>query len=308
MRRLTLVLALALGATGCATTAQPPLAPAAADLSGRWVGTWAGYGIVNIPRQEPASLEIQQHGNEGRGRLVMENTNAADSVPKTVRYSGLTGAPVTILVSGTDVTVTHQQGEAFFVADLSADGDRLTGFVRGTETPVRLALSRVKPPAPPVKSEAPAPPPAPQVAVAPPPPPPPPAPEPTPAAPVAPERPAPVTFGPVEALKTIHFAFDRADIRPAEAKVLDGNAEWLKSNRDTLLIIEGHCDERGTNEYNLALGERRARATRDYLIAQGVEAVRITTISYGEDRPLCSEHTEACWSQNRRADFKARPR
>ena len=108
-------------------------------------------------------------------------------------------------------------------------------------------------------------------------------------------------------LKDIHFDFDKYDIRPGDAKILDGNASWLKSN-DVLVLIEGHCDERGTNEYNLALGERRAKATMNYLVGQGVQAGRITIISYGEERPVCTEHTEACWARNRRAHFLSKPR
>ena len=69
------------------------------------------------------------------------------------------------------------------------------------------------------------------------------------------------------------------------------------------MLIEGHCDERGTNEYNLALGERRARATMNYLLAQGLPATRITIISYGKERPVCTEHAESCWARNRRAHF-----
>jgi peptidoglycan-associated lipoprotein len=108
-------------------------------------------------------------------------------------------------------------------------------------------------------------------------------------------------------LKDIHFDFDKYDIRPGDAKILDANATWLKSNSD-LVLIEGHCDERGTNEYNLALGERRAKATMNYLVSQGVQAGRITIISYGEERPLCTEHTEACWATNRRAHFLSKAR
>ena len=108
-------------------------------------------------------------------------------------------------------------------------------------------------------------------------------------------------------LKDIQFDFDKYDIRPGDAKVLDGNATWLKGN-DQLVLIEGHCDERGTNEYNLALGERRAKATMNYLVSQGVQAARITIISYGEERPLCTEHNEACWAKNRRAHFLTKAR
>ena len=152
-----------------------------------------------------------------------------------------------------------------------------------------------------------------------------PAPAPAPAAPApapAPAAPAPATPGPTAApaarppvsefaanpnLKDIHFDFDKYDIRPGDAKILDTNAAWLKSN-EVLVLIEGHCDERGTNEYNLALGERRAKATMNYLVAQGVQAGRITIISYGEERPLCTEHTEACWARNRRAHFLSKAR
>ena len=81
------------------------------------------------------------------------------------------------------------------------------------------------------------------------------------------------------------------------------DAAWLKSNPGNLVLIEGHCDERGTNEYNLALGERRAKSTMNYLVAQGVQASRITIISYGKERPVCTEHNEGCWSNNRRAHF-----
>ena len=101
----------------------------------------------------------------------------------------------------------------------------------------------------------------------------------------------------------IYFDFDKYDIRPSDAKMLDGNASWLKSNPNHLVLIEGHCDERGTNEYNLALGERRAKSTMNYLVSQGVQASRITIISYGEERPACPEHNEACWSKNRNDTF-----
>jgi peptidoglycan-associated lipoprotein len=81
------------------------------------------------------------------------------------------------------------------------------------------------------------------------------------------------------------------------------NAAWLKDNSHALLLIEGHADERGTNEYNLALGERRAKAAVDYLVSQGVHTARIKSVSYGEERPLCVGRTETCWARNRRAHF-----
>ncbi|MBI3029928.1 MAG: peptidoglycan-associated lipoprotein Pal [Candidatus Rokubacteria bacterium] len=109
------------------------------------------------------------------------------------------------------------------------------------------------------------------------------------------------------ALRDIHFEFDRYDIHPDDAKILDENAKWMRANPNSLILIEGRADERGTNEYNLALGERRAKATFNYLAGQGIQANRITLISYSEERPQCTEKNEACWSRNRRAHFLVRP-
>ena len=129
-----------------------------------------------------------------------------------------------------------------------------------------------------------------------------------PQAPATTARPSPKEFVAIPELKPIYFDFDKYDIRPGDAKVLDANAQWLKSNSEQLVLIEGHCDERGTNEYNLALGERRAKSTMNYLVSQGVQASRITIISYGEERPVCTQHNEECWSKNRRAQFLVKPR
>jgi peptidoglycan-associated lipoprotein len=166
--------------------------------------------------------------------------------------------------------------------------------------------------------QAPAPTQAPAVTPAPPPPapapapvaPPAPAPAPAPAATAAPAPapPAPKEFQPNDNLKTIYFDFDKAVIRPGDAKILDASAAWLKQNANQLLLIEGHCDERGTNEYNLALGDRRAKAAMNYLVAQGISADRMTIVSYGEERPVCTEHNEACWAKNRRAHFRVKER
>lgn len=120
-------------------------------------------------------------------------------------------------------------------------------------------------------------------------------------------RPQPADFRATTELKDIYFDFDKYVIRPGDAKMLDANAAWLKSNASMLVLIEGHCDERGTNEYNLALGERRAKATMNYLISQGVAQSRVSIISYGEERPVCTEHNEACWAKNRRAHFLVKP-
>ena len=131
----------------------------------------------------------------------------------------------------------------------------------------------------------------------------------TPVAETAPAPPVPVTpplpkeFTAVEALKDVGFDFDKYEIRPPDAEILDANAAWMKANPDYLVLVEGHCDERGTNEYNLALGERRAKATLNYLLARGLAADRFTLVSYGKERPLCSDAAEACWGQNRRAHF-----
>jgi peptidoglycan-associated lipoprotein len=120
-------------------------------------------------------------------------------------------------------------------------------------------------------------------------------------------RPQPGTFRATTELKDVYFDFDKYDIRSGDAKMLDANAAWLKSNSTMLVLIEGHCDERGTNEYNLALGERRAKATMNYLISQGVAQNRVSIISYGEERPVCTDHNEACWAKNRRAHFLVKP-
>jgi peptidoglycan-associated lipoprotein len=120
-------------------------------------------------------------------------------------------------------------------------------------------------------------------------------------------RPAPRDFMENSALKDINFDFDKYDIRPSDAKILDANAAWLKTNTKSLLMIEGHCDQRGTPEYNLALGERRAKAAMSYLTALGIQGNRISVISYGDERPLCKERGEACWARNRRAHFLVKP-
>ena len=116
-------------------------------------------------------------------------------------------------------------------------------------------------------------------------------------------RPSPAEFSPTPALKDIFFAFDRYEITPAAAKVLDESAFWLKDNSRFLILIEGHADARGTNEYNLSLAERRAKAAMNYLASRGVPSGRVSVISYGEERPQCAETNEGCWSKNRRARF-----
>jgi peptidoglycan-associated lipoprotein len=104
-------------------------------------------------------------------------------------------------------------------------------------------------------------------------------------------------------LKDVRFDYDSADIREADRQVLAENAETLKKFDFIRVTIEGHCDERGTVEYNLALGERRARAAFDYLVSLGVGADRLKTVSYGKEVPVCQQSNEECWSRNRRDHF-----
>ena len=104
-------------------------------------------------------------------------------------------------------------------------------------------------------------------------------------------------------LPDIHFDFDRSDIREGDRQILAKNAENLKKFDFLRVTVEGHCDERGTVEYNLALGERRSRAAIDYLVQLGVPADRLKSVSYGKEVPLCKESTEDCWARNRRGTF-----
>lgn len=112
-------------------------------------------------------------------------------------------------------------------------------------------------------------------------------------------------LGPEEGgvLKDVHFTYDSYELDRAARDVLAANAEWLKENPRARTEIEGHCDERGTIEYNLALGARRAKAVKDHLVTLGVAADRLSTISYGEELPLCRETTETCYVRNRRVHF-----
>jgi peptidoglycan-associated lipoprotein len=102
----------------------------------------------------------------------------------------------------------------------------------------------------------------------------------------------------------IHFDLDRSNIRPNDMGTLDQKVAILQANRDLRIRIGGHCDERGSDEYNLALGNRRAQSTKQYLVSHGIDASRIETQSWGEERPLVDGHDESAWSQNRRAEFE----
>ena len=104
-------------------------------------------------------------------------------------------------------------------------------------------------------------------------------------------------------LKDIHFSFDQYDLDSNSKEVLQQNASYLKQNSRTKIEIQGHCDERGTNNYNIALGERRAQSTKRFLVSQGIDSSRINIISFGEEKPFCFNSNEDCWFQNRRAHF-----
>jgi len=159
------------------------------------------------------------------------------------------------------------------------------------------------------QAPAPAPPPPPPPAEAPPPPPPPPPP------PAKPEPPKPLSEEEIFQQKTLEqlnaerpladvfFDLDSSAVKDDGRAALQKNADWLKRWTSVRATIEGHCDSRGTTEYNLALGERRAAAVRDYLVSLGIASDRLQIVSKGEEDPFCTEENESCWSQNRRGHF-----
>ena len=104
-------------------------------------------------------------------------------------------------------------------------------------------------------------------------------------------------------LDDIFFDYDKSDLSDTARASLQKDADWMRKWQTTVVMIEGHADNRGTNEYNLALGERRAASTRDYLVSLGVPVSRINIVSKGEEQPFCTEEAEACWTQNRRGHF-----
>jgi len=131
----------------------------------------------------------------------------------------------------------------------------------------------------------------------------------TPAPAETPVQPAPAAAAAAAAapgpspLKDVFFDYDKAGVRDDQKAALNDNVGWLKSNTGAKILVEGHCDERGTAEYNLGLGERRAKAVKDYLIAAGIAADRVSTISYGKERPFVLGHDESAWKWNRRGHF-----
>jgi peptidoglycan-associated lipoprotein len=140
----------------------------------------------------------------------------------------------------------------------------------------------------------------------PPPPPPPPVPQPPPPAPTEAELFAQMSLEQLNSqqpLESVRFELDSSELTDGARASLQKNAAWMQRWTSTRVTVEGHADSRGTSEYNLALGQRRAASVRDYMASLGVDASRINTVSLGEERPLCTEETEACWAQNRRGQF-----
>jgi peptidoglycan-associated lipoprotein len=290
------------------------------DLSGRWTGTWTGFGLLMAPREDAVTLDLAHTGDVAYGRFVLEGANAAEMVPVDIRNAGLWGIRVRAKVTRDTVTVRHEAGGHLFTADLklSGDGEHLYGVVRGRHPKIGLVLSRApegatpppqaamatpvpayRPAEPPAKTE-----PSPKVVV------------------ILPEQkeagapkesdgaapPREEQFVGVAELSPIHFDFDKAELRKDALATLSDHVAWLKDHADALLLIEGHCDERGTDEYNVALGERRAKSVSELLAAHGIPPDRISTTSLGRERPLCTANTEECRMQNRRAEFRVKTR
>jgi len=182
---------------------------------------------------------------------------------------------------------------------------RKLSLIVATVALVVSAACHKKPPVVPAPPPAPPPPVVDNRPPPPPPPPPPPAPTPTPAPPQPTEDEifARMTLTDLNAQKPlddVFFDLDKSDLSDKARGSLDKDAAWMKRWTTTRVTVEGHGDSRGTNEYNLALGERRGAAARDYLISLGVPAARLTVVSKGEEQPFCTEENEACWAQNRR--------
>lgn len=121
--------------------------------------------------------------------------------------------------------------------------------------------------------------------------------------PLVPAFPARMRQAPLSALRVVYFAFDRSELNEEAKAMLDENARWMKANPDVIVRVAGHCDERGAPEYNLALGERRARKVKDYLVGQGIAPDNLITASFGEEVPIDRAHNDRAWARNRRAAF-----
>jgi peptidoglycan-associated lipoprotein len=329
MRVLLLVLVFPL-VVACSTlnpSRHPSAAvpePSGVDLAGRWKGNWTGIGLFpSTMREDAVTLDFVQRGDVGHGRLVIEGTTAAESVPEEIRRAGQWGTRVFARISRDTVTLRHHVDGRLFTADLklSENGDQMYGFVRGSRPHVGLMLTREQPrkapdaPVVPQQAAMATPSPAPEPARIEPAPQviamvPEPKPEETPQAKEAENtaRPRQDEFTAVQELTAIHFDYDKAGLRPDALDTLQGHVEWLKEHADTAVQIAGHCDERGTAEYNLALGDRRAKSVRDHLSANGITPDRVSTVSHGKERPACAADTTQCHEMNRRAEFSIRER
>jgi peptidoglycan-associated lipoprotein len=285
--------------------------PSDVDLGGRWTGNWTGTGLFpSALREDAITLDFEQRGDVGHGRLVVEGAIAAESVPVEIRRAGQWGTRVFARISGHTVTLRHHVDGRLFTADLkvSDSGDRMLGFIRGSWPQVGMVLTREPrkaPDAPPVPQQAavvaPAPEPAreepaPQAIAM--------APEPKPAEDTA--RPQQAELMAVQELPAIHFDYDKAELRPDALDQLQGHIAWLKEHADAAVQVAGHCDERGTAEYNLALGDRRAKSVRDHFSAHGIAPDRVSTVSHGKELPACAANTAQCHAMNRRAEFRVR--
>jgi peptidoglycan-associated lipoprotein len=296
------------------------------NLAGKWTGSWMGTGLFPTAlREDAVSLDLVQSGDLAHGRLVIEGTTAAEPVPWEIRRAGQWGTRVVAQISWDKVTLRHHVDGRAFTADLRVNetGDRMIGHVRGSWPRVGLVLTREQPktaPAPQQSAKAlpmPAPAPtaepepakiepAPQVVAM--------IPEPKPEEQAQPKeeentaRPKQTEFLAVQELPAIHFDYDKSELRPDALDTLQGHIAWLKEHADSDVQIAGHCDERGTSEYNLALGDRRAKSVRDHLSAYGIAPDRVSTVSHGKERPACAADTPQCHEMNRRAEFKVRER
>jgi peptidoglycan-associated lipoprotein len=306
---IPLVAACATMNPGTAPSASVTAEPSGVDVAGRWRGTWTGAGMFHSMREDSVTVDLVQQGNRGMGRLVIEGAIAAESVPVTARFQGLNGIRIVADISSDTVRLRHQLDSRLFAADMKLynDGERMFGYVRGGDSPVGLLLVRegrkledpqqsAKAVPQPVETAAKTEPEPQMIAMVPD------SQREETARPA--ERPRQEEFISVQELTAIHFDYDKALIRPDSADTLIGHAEWLKAHSDTAILIEGHCDERGTAEYNVALGDRRAKSVKDYLAAHGVAPERVTTVSHGKERPACAANTEACHGENRRAEFR----
>jgi peptidoglycan-associated lipoprotein len=339
MRSLLVVASLSL-LTACTTVAgpgtpMPSALPTSSDITGRWTGTWIGTGLFESPREDEVILDIRQVGRSGYGRMVFDGSTAAESVPWDMRREGLAGARVSASISGSRVYVKHERGSRYFAAELTrVSEDRMIGDVRGAAPGVQLVLTRSRRAEAPQSArvlpaprtlmsgqQEPQPAPAPIVALKP-------IEEPTtepapekdpvqiasvipseePQAPEASGRPRIEEFMPAIDLKNVYFDFDSSKLRADAQDAVATNAAWLKEHADLEVMIEGHCDEVGTPEYNQVLGERRAESVKASLAASGIEPDRLATISYGKERPVCTEDTDECRKLNRHVEFRIKSR